>query len=218
MSGDGCKVKICGLTRIDDCDAVNIAQPEFAGFVFAPSRRRIDTQTAAALRKRLNPDIKTVGVFVNEDINVIAGIYSEGLIDLIQLHGDENDSYIINLRKKISPTRTNAATSPLIIKSVSIGENLPDLLPQEPDYLLFDTLSSVRGGSGKVFDWGLLKDFSGRDYFLSGGLSLDNISQALLTLSPFCADVSSGVETGGVKDSEKIKAFVQAVRNAERVI
>ena len=196
------KVKICGLSRLEDIDAVNYAMPDFIGFVFAPSQRKVDTKQAAKLKEKLDLRIEAVGVFVNEEIENIAAIYKAGTINLVQLHGDEDDEYIKRLR---------AACGCQIIKSISINNIFP-ALPTESDYLLFDAFSDQRGGAGKTFNWNLLKDYSGLPYFLAGGLSLENVNDALHILAPFCLDVSSGIETGGVKDAGKIEEFVSLIR------
>ena len=199
------KIKICGLSRIADIEAVNHALPDYIGFVFASSKRRVDIETAAMLKEKLSLRIKAVGVFVNEEISVISEIVQNGIIDLIQLHGDEDGAYIKQLKK--------ACDCP-VIKSVSVGDTLP-ALPNKADYLLFDTLSEQRGGFGKTFDWHILKEYNGPQYFLAGGLSIENVAEALSQLSPFCVDVSSGVETNGFKNPEKIYRFVQTVRRIQ---
>ena len=196
------KIKICGLRRIEDIDAVNHALPDYIGFVFASSKRRVGIKTAAMLKEKLDPRIKAVGVFVNETISVISEIVQNGIIDLIQLHGDEDDDYIKRLKEVCSCP---------VIKSVSIGAALP-VLPKEADYLLFDRASDQRGGTGETFDWRILANYRGIPCFLAGGLASENVSEALDQLLPLCVDVSSGVETGGFKDPEKINEFVQLVR------
>jgi phosphoribosylanthranilate isomerase len=202
------KIKICGLSRIQDIEAVNSTLPDFIGFVFAPGRRRIDIKTAAMLKEKLDPEIKAVGVFVNEDINVVAKFYLSSIIDLVQLHGDETSDYIKKLKDKCGCC---------VIKANSVGITLPgDLLPvisAGADYILFDALSEQRGGGGRTFDWNILKGYSELPYFLAGGLSLDNVSGAINLLSPFCVDVSSGVETDGKKDADKIEKFIYTVRS-----
>ena len=196
------KIKICGLTRLQDIEVVNECKPEFVGFVFAESRRRIDEKTAAIFRERLDMQILAIGVFVNQEVEYIAGLCNHGIIDAVQLHGNEDGEYIKRL-KKICDGR--------IIKAVQVGDALP-VLPENADFVLFDSLI---GGSGKSFDWGLLCDV-GRQfatgYFLAGGLNLENIKEAV-KLQPFAVDVSSGVESNGRKDPEKIKEFIRRVRN-----
>lgn len=196
------KVKICGLSRAEDIDAVNKALPDYIGFVFAESRRRVDTKTAASLKASLDAGIKAVGVFVNQDIDDIASLCHDGVIDLVQLHGDEDGTYIRRLRKSCGCQ---------IIKAVGVGRCLPDI-PDGADYLLFDTASDGRGGAGRRFDWSLLKAHKGLLYFLAGGLDISNIAEAIRLLQPFCVDISSGVETDGVKDMEKIDALVRMIR------
>ena len=215
------KVKICGLTGAEDIVAVNHVLPDYIGFVFAKSRRMVDARTAAVLKEKLEPKIKAVGVFVNEDISVISEMHQNGIIDLVQLHGDEDDGYIKRLKNNCGCE---------VIKAVGIGKRSKGTVPAldissagtvpllgtpfhvQPDYLLFDTLSTQRGGTGKTFDWRLLKGYSGLPYFLAGGLSLENVGCAIDLLAPFCLDVSSGVETDGIKDAAKIEKFVDAVR------
>jgi len=195
-------VKICGLRRAEDIEAVNHALPDYIGFVFAPSRRRVDMKTADALKGKLDPKIEVVGVFVNEGIEYVSGLYKAGIIDLAQLHGDEGEGYIMRL-KDICGCR--------VVKAVGIGDALPPL-PAGPDYLLFDKLSSQRGGAGSCFDWNALLGYEGPPFFLAGGLTCDNVRESIRLLAPFCVDVSSGVETGGEKDAGKIERFVNLGR------
>ena len=196
------KVKICGLSRAEDVTAVNRALPDYIGFVFAPSRRHVDERTAAVLKERLDRRIKAVGVFVNQEIETVAGLYRSGAIDLAQLHGDEDADYIARLKERCGCP---------VIKAISVGNALPPL-PGTADYYLFDTLSDGRGGTGKAFDWSVLQKYGGLPYFLAGGLSIANITDAIHSLAPFCIDVSSGAETDGKKDADKIVQIVRLVR------
>ena len=196
------KVKICGISRMEDIEAVNRILPDFIGFVFAPSRRRVDIKRASTLKKKLDSRIKAVGVFVNENVKTVSEIYQNGIIDLVQLHGDEDDEYIKQLKDNCGCP---------VIKAVSVGDILPPL-PVRPDYLLFDTLSEQRGGAGQTFDWNILKEYRGLPYFLAGGLSIENADKAKHLLAPYCVDISSGVETAGAKDADKIEEFVNLIR------
>lgn len=196
------KVKICGLSRSGDIDAVNRSLPDFAGFVFAPSKRSVDARTAADLRDRLDGRIEPVGVFVNQRAEFIADLCVRGVVNYVQLHGDEDDEYIRRLRESCGRP---------VIKALGVGRALPPL-PDGPDLLLFDTASEQRGGCGKTFDWGVLQNYGGPPYFLAGGLSAVNVGEAVCRLRPYCVDVSSGVETDGVKDAGKIEEFVRLVR------
>ncbi|MDR0504113.1 MAG: phosphoribosylanthranilate isomerase [Treponema sp.] len=223
------KIKICGLSRIQDIEAVNRTLPDFIGFVFAPGRRRVDIALAAMLKEKLNSQIETVGVFVNEKIETITEIYRKGIINLVQLHGDEDDEYIKQLKKSCAVlvhstagsfaggTYSEASSTCRVIKAVGVGDVLPSL-PVESDYVLFDTLSEHRGGTGKSFDWRILKEYCtaslyhGLPFFLAGGLSIENTAEAIQMLNPFCIDVSSGVETDGLKDTEKIEKIVSMIR------
>ncbi|MDR0463710.1 MAG: phosphoribosylanthranilate isomerase [Treponema sp.] len=216
------KIKICGLSRIQDIEAVNRALPDFIGFVFAPSRRRVDIALAAMLKEKLDMRIETVGVFVNERIEVITEIYKKGIIDLVQLHGDEDDEYIRRLNESCAGGVCSTGAC-RVIKAVGVNGALPPL-PHESDYVLFDTLSEHRGGSGKTFDWRMLKDNLQKaqsavspalrelQFFLAGGLSIENAAEAVRLLKPFCIDVSSGVEIDGLKDAEKIEKMVNMIR------
>ena len=196
------KIKICGLSRTEDIDTVNRLLPDFIGFVFAPSRRKVDMKMAALLKKNLDSQIEAVGVFVNENIDTITKLHQDRIIDIVQLHGDEDDEYMMRLK---------ANGDCRIIKAVGIADTLPTL-PTVPDYLLFDTRSVQRGGEGKTFDWNILKDYTGLPYFLAGGLSAKNVTIAIQLLDPYCVDVSSGVETSGFKDTDKMARFIELVR------
>jgi len=190
------KVKICGLSRMEDIDAVNRALPDFVGFVFAPSRRRVDERMAVMLKEKLDARITAVGVFVDEEIDVMVRLCRDGVIDWVQLHGGEDATCIAALRERISNP---------VIQAVAITGGTPP--PDGADYLLFD---SERGGSGKTFDWMALCGID-RPYFLAGGLHAGNI-HAALSRQPYAVDVSSGVETDGSKDADKIDEFVRIVR------
>lgn len=201
------RIKICGLTRQEDIAAVNQLLPDYIGFVFARSRRQIDAATAAALKKNLAPEIGAVGVFVNEDPKIITAYAEQKLIDLVQLHGDEDDGYIRRLRQHI----------PLpIIKAIRVKEAADIKKAQDLacDFLLFDAYAhDSYGGTGTAFNWSLLGD-SNKPYFLAGGLSAQNVNMALSTCQPYCVDVSSGVETDGRKDPVKMEQLIRSVRHA----
>ena len=192
---------------MEDISAVNRALPDYIGFVFASSRRQIDEKTARMLKKHLDARIKAVGVFVNQKIEFVADLYRNGVIDIAQLHGDEDSGYIERLKERCGCQ---------IIKAIGIGDNLPPenigLKTGLIDYYLFDYLSGQRGGAGKTFDWDVLKKYSGPPFFLAGGLNLANIPYAINSLDPFCIDVSSGAETDGRKDKDKIDQIVRLCR------
>ena len=194
------KIKICGLFREEDIEYVNEAMPDFVGFVFAKSHRQVSKETAKNLKNRLNKNIFTVGVFVNENINKIVEICNENIIDFVQLHGDEDDKYINELKKVCNKK---------IIKAVKVksGEDIIRWRNSQADWLMFD----AGMGGGKTFDWNLLKSFI-RPYFLAGGINIENINEAL-KLKPYCIDVSSGVETNKVKDKQKILDIVRSIKN-----
>ena len=200
------RIKLCGLSRPCDIEAANALKPEYIGFVFAPkSRRCVSPETAEALRKMLDPAIRAVGVFVREDPERIAGLLERGIIDLAQLHGSEDEEYIARLR---------ALTGKPLIRAFRVDSpaDLADARESAADFILLD---NGAGGTGESFDWSLLQGF-GRPYFLAGGLNPENAAAAVETLRPFAVDVSSGIETDGVKDGKKMKAFVDAVRTVSR--
>ena len=199
------KIKLCGLSREPDIAAANALKIDCAGFVFAPrSRRYVSPERAAELRRLLDAEIRAVGVFVDEEPEVIAGLLNRGVIDLAQLHGREDAAYI---------TRLRALTPKPILQAFRIvGPEDADLARESTaDGILLDSGT----GSGAVFDWELVKGVK-RPYFLAGGLSPENVAEAVARLRPFGVDVSSGIETDGVKDTEKMAAFVAAVREVDR--
>ena len=200
------KIKLCGLTRPEDITAANALEPDFVGFVFAPkSRRCVTAEQAKALRNHLLPSIQAVGVFVDEKPERVAALLEDGIIDLAQLHGREDANYLERLR---------ALTEKPIIQAFPIKtpEDLERAQASSADNILLDS----GAGIGIPFDWTLLKNFR-RPYFLAGGLGPDNVAQAIQFLHPWGVDVSSGIETGGVKDFHKMAAFAAAVRKEEKV-
>ena len=198
------KIKLCGLSRIEDIEAANNLKPDFIGFVFAAkSKRRVSHLKAAELKSKLNPETKAVGVFLDDDLDTVGALMNLGIVDLVQLHGSEDEEYISKLR---------AITDKPIIKAFIIN-NEDDVKRAEAssaDYILLDGGK----GEGRSFNWKLLESIK-RPYFLAGGLTADNAEAAVADLHPFAVDVSTGIETGGVKDKEKMAAFVTAVRKGE---
>lgn len=201
------KVKICGLRRKDDICYVNQYHPNYIGFVFAEkSRRRVTLEEAVLLRRHLHKGIVPVGVFVDEEIPKIVQCVEAGAIDVVQLHGYEDNDYIEKLRKQLPQVKIIKAVSVSTKEDVLKGRDIP------ADYLLFDTYHpNQMGGTGQSFDWSLLQvlEKSDKPYFLAGGITPDNVRAALepedeLTKLPYALDVSSGVETEGFKDRKKI--------------
>lgn len=199
------KVKICGLTREEDIGMVNRYQPDYIGFVFADSKRKVTKEDAARLKKLLDTNIQAVGVFVNAAITDILELCRENIIDVIQLHGDEEEDYIQTLKKNL-PNPIIKAVRPIS------KEDIEKELALSADYLLADTyIKGQYGGSGKTFDWSILPA-NAEKIFLAGGLNTGNAEEAILTCNPYCVDISSGVETDGLKDAAKVKAFIDIVR------
>lgn len=196
------KIKICGLSRKCDIDYVNELMPDYIGFVFAKSRRQIDRRKAEKLREMLNENVQTVGVFVNEDINKVAYMANNSIIDMIQLHGSEDETYVKSLRYK---------TDAKIIKAFKINsyEDIKMANESDAEYILLD---NGNGGTGKSFDWGYVDNID-RPYFLAGGINESNL-EAALRLQPYAIDLSSGIETDGFKDYNKIKNVIRTVRGS----
>lgn len=200
------KIKLCGLSRICDIESANMLNPDYIGFVFFKnSSRYLSPEKASTLREKLSPEIKAVGVFVREDAEVVAGLLERGIVDMAQLHGGEDEEYIRRLRK---------LTGKPLIKAfrVRTAEDIAAAEKCSADYVLLD---SGEGGTGSVFDWGVLGRMK-RPYFLAGGLTPENVGRAVREFHPFAVDVSSGIETGGRKDTEKMAAFAAAVRKEEK--
>ena len=198
------KIKLCGLSRLCDIGAANELKPDYIGFVFAPkSKRYVTPEKAMELKQMLLPEIQSVGVFVNEEPETVVKLLQDGTIDIAQLHGAEDEEYIIQLRQ---------LTDKLIIKAFRIetASDIEKALQSTADYLLLDS----GAGTGTVFDWKLIQNIK-RPYFLAGGLDADNAAEAVNTLRPYALDVSSGIETSGLKDKSKMAAFVSAVRKEE---
>lgn len=200
------KIKFCGLSRPCDIAAANELKPEYIGFVFAPkSSRYVTPEKAMELKKQLLPGIKAVGVFVDEPAEIVTGLLDQGVIDIAQLHGGENEEYIGKLR---------TLTRKPIIKAFRVRDQ-KDISAAEnstADAVLLDS----GAGTGTVFDWDLIQNIK-RPYFLAGGLDARNVGQAIGRLRPYAVDVSSGIETNGVKDKEKMTAFAAAVRREEKL-
>lgn len=236
-------IKICGLKRQEDVCAVNEYHPDFVGFVFANTKRFVSDETAAELKKALDPSIQAVGVFVKEPIGHVVKLAADKTIDVIQLHGDEELDYVNQLREeltqKIGSQKRGSATRVPVIKVVRMDAVIDDLGQErarilqknvklienarqcEPDYLLFDTkVKGIPGGSGQTFDLSGLPpdDQIGLPYFLAGGIDLTNVQDLIKLRRPFGIDVSSAVETEGLKDAGKIRAMIAKVREIRETI
>lgn len=217
------KIKMCGLSRPCDIEAANEIRPDYIGFVFVKTRRRyVPPETAAELKKMLSPEIQAVGVFIDEEPETVAKLLNRGIIDMAQLHGSEDEDYIRRLR---------LLTGKPLIQAFRIQteEDRIRAARSSADYVLLDS----GAGTGETFDWSLLeKQMEGagaaqpgdagrtgihRPYFLAGGLSLANIGEAIRTLHPYAVDVSSGIETDGLKDRNKMAAFAAAVRKEDEI-
>ena len=196
------KIKLCGLRRAEDIEAANLLKPDYIGFVFyKKSKRYISFEQARILKSMLK--VKAVGVFVDENPKVVADLLEKGIIDLVQLHGNEDEAYIKALRK---------LTDKSLIKAFQIKttEELKKAEASSADMILLDAGT----GDGVSFDWDMLKSFN-RPYFLAGGMTPENVSPAIEKLHPYGVDVSSGIETDGFKDPIKMREFVYNVRTMD---
>jgi len=197
------RIKLCGLSRMEDIEAVNLFLPDYIGLVFASSKRQVSTARAAALRKELDPRIRVAGVFVRNSPEEIRYLTDAGIVDIVQLHGDESEEMIRQIRRE---------TGKPVIKAVSVREpgDIWRWQDSEADYLLFD---QGKGGTGTVFNWEYLKQAKTvkKPFFLAGGLNPDNLERAL-AYEPYCVDISSGAESHGRKDRNKIEKLIAIVR------
>lgn len=198
------KIKLCGMFRDCDIDYANEAKPDYVGFIlgFPKSHRNIDAETARRLRSRLDTGIKAVGVFVNSPETTCAEYADCGIIDVIQLHGDEDADFIRRLRE---------LTSAPIIKAAKIRtpEDIGRVQALGADYVLLDNGT----GTGEMFDHSLLDGAEIRQpFFLAGGLTPENLRQAAESVHPYCVDLSSGVETDRLKNREKMLEAVRVIR------
>ncbi|HIT64414.1 MAG TPA: phosphoribosylanthranilate isomerase [Candidatus Ventrimonas merdavium] len=203
----GTKIKLCGLTREEDAAAAAELMPDYVGFVMAPrSRRYVAPEQAARLRRLLPAQIQAVGVFVDEEPETVAGLLERGIIDLAQLHGREDRAYVKRLLE--------LTDRPLIQAfQVRDSRDVEAAMDSPAHYILLD---AGPGGTGNAFDWSLIRDVE-RPYFLAGGLHPGNVAAGIARLRPYGVDVSSGIETEGRKDPEKMAAFVAAVRSAKEL-
>jgi len=197
------KIKICGLYRNEDIDYVNLYQPDYIGFVFySPSYRSINMRRAKELKKKLNKNILAVGVFVNEPIENIAICVKEKIIDVIQLHGKEDENYIQALKEQIPQCEIWKAFC------IQSREDIKKAMKSKADKILLD----YGKGEGKPFDWKLLESIN-RPFILAGGIHNENVKEAVMQFHPIAVDVSSGVETNREKDPQKIRAIIENVRS-----
>ena len=208
------KVKMCGISKVETIPAIIDAKPDYMGLVFAPSKRQVTVEQAKTLVEELHKQytvrynsetIKTVGVFVNETVENLLKIAEEVKLDVIQLHGDEDESFIQILKEQSNVEVWKAVQ----VRSAADAEKWID---SSADMLLFDAYhKDERGGTGEVFDWSSLDEFE-RPFMLAGGIDSTNVARAIRTVRPYGIDISSGIETNSVKDNEKMKAFTNIVR------
>ena len=196
------KIKICGIKRLEDVEMVNRYKPDYIGFVFEDSKRKVSHDLAKELRNNLDSDIIPVGVFVDSPQDEILRLFDDGIIEIAQLHGSESEQYILDLKK-----RTNGELK--IINAIEMTQEI-DLLEyndSNSDYLLLDSGK----GSGKTFDWSLIRKDIKKEFFLAGGLNSENVAPAINEFNPYAIDLSSSLETDGFKDENKIKEIMEVI-------
>ena len=196
------KIKICGLKRLEDIEIVNKYMPDYMGFVFADTKRKVSHELARQLKDKLDPEIISVGVFVDAPKEEITELFENGTIEMAQLHGLESEDYIKDL-KAMTDNKL------IVIKAIEMSQDT-DLLKYDSsnaDYLLLDSGK----GSGKTFDWRLIRKDLKKDFFLAGGLNKDNISQAIEEFEPYAVDLSSSLEVNGFKNEDKIKEIMEII-------
>ena len=204
------KIKMCGLRRPDDIIYANEYLPDYIGFVFAESRRKVSGEEAKNLGAQLDPFIKKVGVFVNEPVRSLITISKQAGLDIIQLHGDEGEEYIKEVKHETGKELWKAVRVRMV-KDIQEAQRLP------ADKLLLDSFSEESyGGTGKVMDFAALDQADIRKpYFIAGGLTVENLPEILKKAEPYGIDISSGIETEGVKDREKMLKVIQCVRGGK---
>ena len=197
------KIKICGLKRLEDIEIVNRYKPDYIGFVFADSKRKVSHELASELKSNLESGIISVGVFVDASQDEIVDLFNKGIIDVAQLHGREDEEYILSLKDK-----TNNELGIINAIEMSNDIDLNEYANTQADYLLLDSGK----GSGKTFDWRLIRKDLDKEFFLAGGLDISNICQAIGEFKPYAVDLSSGLETDGYKDENKIRDIMEVIR------
>jgi len=204
------KIKICGLKRQEDIEYVNELFPDYIGFVFAKSKRQVDSNLAKALGDLLDKRIKKVGVFVDEDINIVKNIAKDADLDILQFHGHEDQAYLCRFKDF-----TIWKSKSIDVSMKNSDDHIMDEINSYPiDGVVLDSsIKGVSGGFGERFNWNLIYKLNiEKKLILAGGLTTENVCKALEIAKPYAVDISSGVETDGVKDFKKIKKFIEKVR------
>jgi len=196
------RIKICGLRRLEDIEIVNRYKPDYIGFVFADSKRKVSHKLAGQMKKNLSSDIISVGVFVDAPQDEIIKLFEDNIIEIAQLHGRESEGYINNLKE-------NTNNELKIIKAIEMSEDedLSEYDNSPADYLLLDSGK----GSGKTFDWQLIRKDLKKEFFLAGGINSANVKKAIGEFNPYAIDLSSSLETNDYKDENKIKELMEVI-------
>lgn len=205
-------IKICGLRRVEDIEYANLLKPDYIGFIFATSKRQISKEEARQFKEMLSSEIKTVGIFVNQDIDDIIDISKTASLDVVQLHGDEDQIYVDKLRESLKEIKRDIEVWKAIrVKNIDSLEEIKSL---KVDGILLDTYSKeAYGGLGESFDWDIVRGLkTDTKLILAGGIDENNIKEAKGRVKPDIIDVSSGVETDGFKDYKKMKLLIERGR------
>ena len=213
------KIKICGIKRLEDIEIVNRYKPDYIGFVFADSKRKVSHDLAKELMNNLDSDIIPVGVFVDSPQDEILKLFDEGIIEIAQLHGSESEQYILDLKKK-----TDGELKTINAIEMTQEVDLLEYNDSNSDYLLLDSgkgsgktfdwsliRKDIKKEFGKTFDWSLIRKDIKKEFFLAGGLNSKNVTQAIDEFNPYAIDLSSSLETDGFKDENKIKEIMEVI-------
>ncbi len=207
------KIKVCGIRRIEDIEYVNNSRPDYVGFVFAESKRRVSVETVITLGSKLGRGIKKVGIFVNEAAESVMDTAKRCSLDVVQLHGSETPEYVENLQRMI---KKDLKLNVEVWKAIRVKDirSIEQMECFKADAFVLDAFSEgIYGGTGKAFDWGIAIEAKKHGkVFLAGGLNLQNVQEAVKAVKPYGVDVSSGVETDGFKDRQKVREFILKVR------
>lgn len=202
------KIKICGITTADILPVINELKPDYVGFIMtAGFSRSVSDDFVRRCGGALDSRIARVGVFVNDDVSRIAALVGSGVIDVVQLHGDEDGSYIRRLKSLVPVT---------VIKAVGVSDGRAAAYPAECDIVLLDSCTATsRGGTGKSIFWRRYDELD-KPVILAGGITAENVKAALAAVRPWGVDTSGGVETDGVKDAAKIYKYITNIRECDK--
>lgn len=203
------KLKICGIKTMEEVEIVNRQQPDYVGFVFAEGKRKVSDELAWEMRKHLNSSIQAVGVFVREPVEHVIGLVNKRGIDVIQLHGEESDDYVKRIRERV--------TCPIIRATRIRSIQQQDISTSYCDYVLYDSyVAGTYGGSGVSIPLSYIP-MTTMPVFMAGGIHEENMAEIITRIHPYGIDISSGVESNGRKDEEKIRRIIEKLQEIRRI-